>query len=168
MRRGARNGAAAVHAGGAKARSGGVRTGRFRPPRATCGQSLRCSFFVLKMAAIARGKSMFKTLCCAATAMLALSTVTRAAEPGATRIPQAVVAVSGCWGGRGEVMGKPVTVTIDAKPIVQNAMMALDRRRAGSLDSGRTVSEARSPLPDAGKAARMVSTSRTNIPTTPS
>jgi hypothetical protein len=82
----------------------------------------------------AKGKSMFKTLCCAATAMLALPTVARAAEPGATRIPQAVVAVSGCWGGRGEVMGKPVTVTIDAKPIVQNAMMVLDAESIAIAD----------------------------------
>jgi hypothetical protein len=81
-----------------------------------------------------KGGSMIKTLCCAATAMLALSTLARATEPGATRIPQAVVAVSGCWGGRGEVMGKPVTVTVDAKPIVQNAMMALDAESIAIAD----------------------------------
>jgi hypothetical protein len=77
---------------------------------------------------------MFKTLCCVTTAMLALSTVARAAEPGTTPIPPAVVAVSGCWGGRGEVMGKPVTVTIDAKPIVQNAMMAVDAESIAIAD----------------------------------
>jgi hypothetical protein len=76
---------------------------------------------------------MFKKLYCAAT-MLALSTVARAAEPGATPIPPAVVAVSGCWEGRGEVMGKPVTVTIDAKPIVQNAMMAVDAESIAVAD----------------------------------
>lgn len=57
-----------------------------------------------------------------------------AAEPGFTPVPTSVASLEGCWEGSGEVMGKAVTVSISAKPIVQGAMFALDAESGALAD----------------------------------
>ncbi|RKF19185.1 hypothetical protein D6851_11945 [Altericroceibacterium spongiae] len=77
---------------------------------------------------------MFRTAGCAMAALFTLSSATQAAEPGTAPLPQALLATVGCWSGDGEVMGKPVTIDIAAKPIVQDAMLALDARSTATAD----------------------------------
>lgn len=67
-----------------------------------------------------------KSLIYVAAAMMLLSPSARAAEPGAIPVPMAVAALKGCWEGHGDVMGKPVTIAISGRPIVQDAMLAVD------------------------------------------
>ena len=67
-----------------------------------------------------------KSLIYVAAAMMLLSPSARAAEPGAISVPMAVAALKGCWEGHGDVMGKSVTITINAHPIVLDAMFAID------------------------------------------
>lgn len=78
---------------------------------------------------------MFKNLLRAAVAVLALTSIADAAEPGATPVPQSVIATIGCWAGHGDVMGKQVTINIVSKPIVQDAMLALDAQSVAALDA---------------------------------
>ncbi|WP_220093256.1 hypothetical protein [Swingsia samuiensis] len=54
------------------------------------------------------------------------NSVSEAAEPGSIPVPASITSLTGCWHGEGEVMGKPVTITIVAKSIVQNAMFSID------------------------------------------
>jgi hypothetical protein len=77
---------------------------------------------------------MFKKLCCATAALFSLPSVADAAEPGTTQVPKSVVAIAGCWNGRGEVMSKPVTIAITAKLIVQDALLALDAESSAIAD----------------------------------
>ena len=42
------------------------------------------------------------------------------------QLPAQVTALVGCWQGTGEVMGKPVTVTLTAKPIALGAMFLIE------------------------------------------
>lgn len=77
---------------------------------------------------------MFQKLYCAAAALLAASSAAHSAEPGSTPIPAPVIALKGCWEGSGEVMKKPVTIAILAKPIVQDAMLALDVESSAVAD----------------------------------
>jgi catechol 2,3-dioxygenase-like lactoylglutathione lyase family enzyme len=77
---------------------------------------------------------MFKKRVCAVQVMIMLSPVARAAEPGTAPVPAAVVALNGCWDGRGEVMGKAVTMAIAAKPIVQDALLAVDAESRAVAD----------------------------------
>ncbi|MBM9402849.1 hypothetical protein JUN65_14805 [Gluconacetobacter azotocaptans] len=69
-----------------------------------------------------------------ATIVLAAS-VANAAEPGAAQLLPAVSALKGCWQGDGEVMGKPVTITLSAKPIVQDAMFVVDVDSSAKADA---------------------------------
>lgn len=48
------------------------------------------------------------------------------AEPDVAPLPASITALSGCWEGSGDVMGKPVAIAINAYPIVQNAMLAVE------------------------------------------
>jgi hypothetical protein len=77
---------------------------------------------------------MFEKLCCAAVALVALSPPANAAEPGAAAVPAAVVALTGCWQGRGDVMGKPVTMAVAARPIAQDALLSLDAESSAIAD----------------------------------
>lgn len=77
---------------------------------------------------------MFKKLCCAAGALLSTSSQAHSAAPSAPPAPSAVTALEGCWEGRGAVMGKPVVIAVTAKPIVQDAMMALDAESSAVAD----------------------------------
>lgn len=78
---------------------------------------------------------MYEKLCCAAMTLVGVSSAAYSAEPSATPVPQPVTALSGCWEGRGEVMGKPVTIAVIAKPIVQDAMLALDAESSAVADA---------------------------------
>ncbi|TZG26339.1 hypothetical protein [Sphingomonas montanisoli] len=69
-----------------------------------------------------------------AIAMGFMPTIAPAAEPGAAPIPAPVAALAGCWGGRGEVMGKSVSITVHAAPIVLDAMMAVDADSVATAD----------------------------------
>jgi hypothetical protein len=69
---------------------------------------------------------MSTKLGCAAIALLATASAVHSAEPGTPPVPKAVSNLKGCWKGRGEVMGKPVTIGVSARSIVQDAILALD------------------------------------------
>ncbi|UYY57964.1 hypothetical protein [Sphingomonas sp. S2-65] len=71
---------------------------------------------------------------CVAAALLAASSAAPAAEPAATPVPASVRALSGCWEGRGEVMGKAVAVAISAYPIVGDAMVAVEAASSAIAD----------------------------------
>lgn len=76
---------------------------------------------------------MFGKLVCVA-AMLAMPSVSAAADRPATPIPASVAALSGCWEGRGEVNGKPVAIFVAAYPIVRNAMLAIEAASSAVAD----------------------------------
>ena len=77
---------------------------------------------------------MFGRLCWTATALLAASSASRAAEPGSIPVPASVLALTGCWEGRGEVMGKSVAIAVNAYPIVQDAMLAVEAASSAIAD----------------------------------
>ena len=69
---------------------------------------------------------MFSRVISIATAVMAVAYGATAAEPGVVPVPSAVRALEGCWYGSGHVMGKPVTITLSARPIVQDALFVID------------------------------------------
>jgi len=72
---------------------------------------------------------------CLAAAVMAVASVATAAEPGVVPVPSAVRALEGCWYGTGHVMGKSVTITLSAKPIVQDALFVIDVTSAATDDA---------------------------------
>jgi hypothetical protein len=70
-----------------------------------------------------------------AAALVAVSSATTAAEPGVVPVPSAVRALEGCWYGSGHVMGKPVTIVLSAKPIVQGALFVIDAASVAKDDA---------------------------------
>lgn len=77
---------------------------------------------------------MFMTARRTAIILLAASSTAQSAEPGATPVPAAVLALTGCWEGDGEVMGKRVAVAVSAYPIVQDAMLAIEAASSAFAD----------------------------------
>lgn len=77
---------------------------------------------------------MSTKLGCAAMTLLATASAVHSAEPGTPPVPKAVSNLKGCWEGRGEVMGKPVTIGASANLIVQDAILALDVQSQGVAD----------------------------------
>ncbi|MEW9856537.1 hypothetical protein [Novosphingobium sp. M1R2S20] len=73
-----------------------------------------------------QGGSVFKKRLYVTAASFALAFQANAAEPGTAPVPTGVGAIAGCWEGRGEVMGKPVTMAAVAKLILHDAMLSLD------------------------------------------
>jgi hypothetical protein len=69
---------------------------------------------------------MFAKLFSAGSVLLVMSTTAHSAEQGTSPVPGPVLALSGCWEGRGDVMSKPVAIAVNAYPIVQDAMLALE------------------------------------------
>ncbi|MBP7704644.1 MAG: hypothetical protein KA105_05105 [Caulobacter sp.] len=57
-----------------------------------------------------------------------------AQEPGAAPVPPAVRALAGCWQGDGQVMGKPVTMTLSAGPVAENALFVVDAKSQATAD----------------------------------
>jgi hypothetical protein len=50
------------------------------------------------------------------------------------RLPAQVTALAGCWQGTGEVMGKPVAITLTAKPIALGAMFLIEAESHATAD----------------------------------
>lgn len=57
-----------------------------------------------------------------------------AGEASPVRIPAQVAALTGCWRGSGEVMGKPVTLTLSAKPVALGAMFLIETESQAKAD----------------------------------
>ncbi len=69
-------------------------------------------------------------------ASLALATGTaQAGEPGNPAAPPSVTALSGCWAGTGEVMGKPVKTTLEGRSILLGAMFSVDTESTARDDT---------------------------------
>lgn len=66
-------------------------------------------------------------------AVAVLMASTAAAEEPA-RAPDAVRQLEGCWTGRGEVMGKPVTIAVEARPVALGAILTLDASSVATAD----------------------------------
>ncbi|CAN5341813.1 hypothetical protein BH10PSE3_BH10PSE3_15680 [soil metagenome] len=49
-------------------------------------------------------------------------------------MPAQVKALEGCWQGDGEVMGKPVTLTLSAKPVALGAMVVIETQSQAKGD----------------------------------
>jgi hypothetical protein len=49
-------------------------------------------------------------------------------------LPAQVKALEGCWRGAGEVMGKPVTLTLSAKPVALGAMFLIEAESQAKAD----------------------------------
>ena len=49
-------------------------------------------------------------------------------------IPPQVKALEGCWQGAGEVMGKPVTLTLSAKPVALGALFVIETESQAKAD----------------------------------
>lgn len=49
-------------------------------------------------------------------------------------LPAQVRALEGCWRGTGEVMGKPVTLDLSAKPVALGAMFVIEARSQAKAD----------------------------------
>lgn len=70
-----------------------------------------------------------------ALALVALPQAGWAAEPNTPAVPAAVRALVGCWTGEGEVMRKPVTITAEAQPIAEDALLVLDTHSRAVTDA---------------------------------
>lgn len=70
-----------------------------------------------------------------AAASFALPQAGLAAEPSPPRVPAAVGALAGCWEGEGEVMEKPVTIMVAARPIAEGALLTLDAHSRALADA---------------------------------
>jgi hypothetical protein len=84
---------------------------------------------------MAKGAAMFDRWSWLAAALVAVSSATTAAEPGVVPVPSAVRALEGCWYGSGHVMGKPVSIVLSAKPIVQEALFVIDAASVAKDDA---------------------------------
>lgn len=68
-------------------------------------------------------------------ALLLLSaTPAFAQEPGAALVPAQVAALSGCWSGSGDVMGKPVVLNLTATPVAHGALFVVESDSHATAD----------------------------------
>jgi hypothetical protein len=74
------------------------------------------------------------TKLCIAMVLLAASSSGQAMEPGGAPVPTSVSALTGCWEGQGAVMGKAVAIAVNAYPIVQDAMLAVEAASSALAD----------------------------------
>ena len=99
-------------------------------------------------------------LCCSLL-LLAAATPALAQDPPPAEVPAPVRALSGCWSGAGEVMGKPVVIALAARPITEGAMFLVeaeshataepkDRYAAHLVFGGRTAEAAGEPAKVSG------------------
>jgi hypothetical protein len=84
--------------------------------------------------------ALFDRWGCIAAAVISVASVATAAEPGVVPVPSAVRALEGCWFGSGRVMGKSVTITLSAKPIVQDALFVIDAASVATDDASDSYS----------------------------
>ena len=104
------------------------------------------------------GGMMFAKLGPVTMLLLAMPGAAGSAEPGAAPVPAAVIALSGCWTGKGAVMGKPVAIALSAYPIVQDAMLAVEAASSALADPSDDYAahlifggDTRGPTPSAAK-----------------
>lgn len=71
---------------------------------------------------------------CIAAVLLAAPSAGWGMEPGGTPVPASVRALAGCWQGEGTVMGKAVAIAVNAYPIVQDAMLAVEAASSALAD----------------------------------
>ena len=57
-----------------------------------------------------------------------------AQDAAPAQVPAQVKALAGCWSGTGEVMGKPVTMVLSAKPIALGAMFLVEAESHAKAD----------------------------------
>jgi hypothetical protein len=108
-----------------------------------------------------------------------------AQEPGAVPVPQEVSALAGCWQGTGSVMGKPVSISLAAKPITEGALFLVEADSHAVTDpadryaahlifgaesrlSSPTVSAVTSPLSEQARLTRAALKSPMSTQTPPS
>jgi hypothetical protein len=70
----------------------------------------------------------------ALAALLTLAAGPAVAQDAPPPIPAQVKALEGCWSGTGELMGKPVTITLSARPIALDAMVVVDTESQAKAD----------------------------------
>lgn len=75
-----------------------------------------------------------KTLSVLAMLLSLLAGPALAQEAPPVMLPVQVTALEGCWRGTGEVMGKPVTLALSAKPIALGAMFLIETESQAKAD----------------------------------
>ncbi|WP_066685686.1 hypothetical protein [Caulobacter sp. CCH9-E1] len=90
-------------------------------------------------------------------ALLGMTGTARAEDPPPAPIPVAVKALEGCWRGAGEVMGKPVDITLAVKPAGLGTLVTVDadsRAKADPADryAAHLILAGRGPAPKDGPA----------------
>lgn len=89
-----------------------------------------------------------------------MTTSALAQEPGAAPLPQEVRELAGCWKGSGSVMGKPVSISLIAKPITEGALFLVEVDSQAMADP---VDRYAAHLIFGGRTARADSTDAANI-----
>jgi hypothetical protein len=69
---------------------------------------------------------MTKTLSMLAALLALTAGPALAQDAPPPQLPAQVTALTGCWRGTGEVMGKPVTIALTAKPVALGAMFVIE------------------------------------------
>jgi len=66
--------------------------------------------------------------------LLAMANAARAEDPPPAPVPAEVKALEGCWRGEGEVMGKPVEITLAARPAALGTLLTVDADSRAKAD----------------------------------
>lgn len=75
-----------------------------------------------------------KSFALAACLLTGTTTSVLAQEPVATPVPSQISALAGCWQGAGSVMGKPVLISLKAKPITEGALFLVEAESSATAD----------------------------------
>lgn len=76
-----------------------------------------------------------KAIAGCAAALVMAAPAAHAQEQGAAAVPAPVTALAGCWSGTGEVMGKPVTITLHAHAITLGALFVVEAESRAVADA---------------------------------
>lgn len=93
----------------------------------------------------------------ASVALLGMTGTARAEDPPPAPIPGSVKALEGCWRGDGEVMGKPVEITLSVKPAALGTALTVDADSHAKADptdryAAHLILTGRGPAPKEGPA----------------
>lgn len=77
---------------------------------------------------------MMKASSAIALALLLTAGSASAQDATPPQLPAQVTALAGCWQGTGEVMGKPVAITLTARPIALDAMFLIEAESHATAD----------------------------------